>query len=264
MKIFYVLIILISALTCAQAQNPDVQFIEPSKKWKLTSVNAGLGFDWANYENMSLQGVLSFAKNPDELQRNLQNMEEEATTFTAGVALYASASLSPFNYEKNAYNQNQEVRVGLTLYSPKEAMVSFKNEVMDTSIVYCNVHSELAVEGAYILKGKWGKRINWSIGLGANAGFTFGNQMILMSGKYFEPGRHPSEQESMQEDRYDAKNVYYMRAYIPYGLSYQVNEKVSAGFEARGGVGVQMISGEDSNFMQRTGSFILGIKYLLD
>lgn len=251
--------------SCLAQQVAGIEQV-PLKKWKVTKFNFGLGVDYDRYESMSLDHLMNFAQNPNEMKRDLQHLEEEVSTTTAGLALYASWSISPWSTTKNSYRNDREWRFGIGIHSPKEAMVSFKNKDMDTSIVYCNIHGEITLEGAYIRKGKWGKRFHWYWGAGVNIGATFGNQMVLISGKYFEPGEHPSTQESNENsiEKYDAKSVAYTRLYIPYGVHYSIGKKWLLGFDFRSGIGMQKIQGEDVNFIRKTGLFSIGAQYILD
>ncbi len=235
------------------------------RKWQPVQLNFGLGVDWNHYNSMSLEQLMIFAKQPEQLQRDLRNLTEEATTITAGLTYAVSVSLAPLNYSNGTYKENQELRLGFAIYSPKEAMVSYKNQELDTSIVFCNLHEELALEGAYMMKGQWGKRkrLHWYIGAGLNFGFTFSNEMMLISGQYFEPGQHPSTQEGpFDQQRYEAKTVYYSRLYIPYGIHYQISKSWLLGFDFRKGIGMQIIKGEQVNYIKKAGSFHLGAKYL--
>jgi|GEM_PF-970657 len=237
-------------------------------KWKMAHINFGLGIDHAQYNSMSLNDVLAFAKNPEELSRDLSGLSEEVNTQTAGLAIYTSFSFNPLNKKTGTYKTNQELRIGAGMYSPKEAMVSYKDESKDTSIVYCNRHGELGIDGSYRFMGQAGKRkrFHWSVGLGLNAGLTFSNEMIIIQGHYFEPGLHPSTQRTMdtEEVRYEAKPVYYLRPHIPVELHYQLTNKMTMGLNFRPGVGIQKISKGNTNFIPRTGAMIIGFKCLLN
>ncbi|MEM9022275.1 MAG: hypothetical protein AAGB22_00940, partial [Bacteroidota bacterium] len=149
--------------------------------------------------------------------------------------------------------------------SPSEAMVSYKDESRDTSLVYCTSHGEFTLEGAYLFKGTWGKRQRWHwyYGVGGSSGFTFSNEVIVIGGKYFGPDEHPMMQETNENSvtRYAAKPVIYSRLYIPYGLHYAVSSSWSVGLDFKTGIGLQTITGEGTEFMERTGAVIIGAKY---
>lgn len=235
------------------------------KPWKWTQVDVALGGDIDRYADMSLQRLMAFARNPAELQRDLQNLDEEIITYATGVGLYANIGLSPLNRKTGTYRDDQELRLGIGIHSPKEAMVTYRNESMDTSIVYCNIHAEITLEAAYLFKYTLGKRFHWYWGVGANTGTTFANEMILMHGKYFGPGEHPSEQESheMNQQTYRANPIVYGRVYVPYGIHYRIDDKWLVGLDMRTGIGWQWISNERTQFIRRTGVFALGAKYRL-
>jgi len=260
-KIATCFILLCFFINHSMAQKSQLENLKPAKKWQVNQFNFGLGFNWDRYESMSLNQLMVLAEDPEKMHRDLHNMQEEAITYALGAGLYYSVSLSPFNRSKGTYNDRQELRLGFALHSPKEAMVSYKNEIMDTSIVYCNIHGEFSLEGAYLFKGNLGPKLRWYIGGGINGGLTFGNEMIIISGKYFKPGQHPTTQESLNQEKYKAKPIYYSRAYIPYGLHYIINESISVGFDLRTGMGIQLIQGEKVNRIRRTGAFVLGLQY---
>ena len=67
----------------------------------------------------------------------------------------------------------------------------------------------------------------------------------------------------MNKQTYEAKSVRYARAYVPYGLSYDVGRNWLVGLDFKTGVGVQKIEGEKVNYIRKTGAFIIGVKYLL-
>ena len=254
------------AFTSFAQLSPEVTSDVIKPDLKVTHVNFSIGLDWDKYNSMSLNQLMAFAQNPEEMQRDLSFMTEEVNTTTAGLALYYSMSFSPLNKKTGSYYNDREWRFGFAFHSPKEAMVTYQNEDLDTSIVYCNLHSEFSMEGSYIVKGMFGKRFQWYVGGGLNLGYTFGNQMMLISGKYFGPDQHPSTQESYEHniETYDAKSVMYSRAFVPYGFQYRVGKHVSLGIDCRSGVGLQWIKGERVNLIRKTGVFSLGMRYILD
>jgi hypothetical protein len=263
-KNIYLILLLAFVITSGYTQGLSIADQgQPTKKWKRTHFYVSLGLDWAKYENMSADRIVAFANNPDLLEKSIQGMEAEVSSSTAGAALIASIGFAPFSTSNNSFLQDQELRLGISLQSPKEAMLSFKNESLDTSVVYCNIQSEVALETAYLFKGDWGKRFHWYVGAGINAGLTFDNQMIVMSGEYFDPNEHPSTQESLMENRvyHGARQVFNIRAYIPYGIYYRITNGFALGFEARRGFGWQFLSLEESNRMRRAGAFMLSARF---
>jgi hypothetical protein len=239
----------------------------PTSKWAFSQVDFGLGIDNDHYESMSLENLMAFAKDPEQLKRDLKGMDEEATTSTAGGAFYINAGFSPLKKSEGTYRSDRMLRLGMGIHTPKEAMITYKNEGMDTSIVYCNLQSEITWEAAYLFMGTWGKneRWHWYWGGGMSVGTTFNNKMLIIAGGYLEPGEHPSSQPSdeMNKESYDAKSVLYGRVYVPYGISYATGaqKKWLFGFDFKTGVGAQKIEGESANYIKKTGAFIIGVKY---
>lgn len=263
MKQLYLLFFVFITTNHCLAQQADLFNFKPKKRFLITSANLGLGLDWAEYEEISYKDIHDSAKNPEVLKRELQYLEEEISTITGSIGLFASVSFAPLNLKTNTYRTDREIRLGATLYAPREAMVSYKNELMDTAIVYCNLQGEFAIDGAYLFKGKLGKKWMWSVGGGLNVGLSHENEVMVIEGAYFEPGAHPSTQESLEANRhfYEAKNAYYLRAYIPYSMHFSVSDRIAIGFECRKGIGGQFTRGQEPNFFPRIGSFILGARY---
>jgi len=263
MKHFTTNVLLLSLLFSFSA---SAQYFEPDesallKNGPTTSLNVYLGLDKDDYGSMSLGHLMAFAKNPEALSRDLSLFEEETSTITRGLALYINMGFSPIRNETR--NIDHEIQVGIGIHSDKEAMVTYKNEDLDTSIVYCNLQGEFTLEGAYLFKGKWGNKVHWHVGVGMNAGITFGNEMVLISGGYFEPGLHPSEQpaDEMNVEHFEAKQVYYTRGFIQHGVHYGLGKKWQLGINMRTGIGMQFIQDADPNFIRKTGGFMIGAKY---
>jgi len=251
-------------ITSLTAQNNS--FSTP-KSLRLGAFNMQLGVNFNQFQSMSHNELMLFAKDPEAMQRDLSNLTEEANAMTAAGVFNLSFSFSPLDRSSGNYRMDREIQFGVSLETDKEAMVSFKNQDMDTSIVFCNLHQEFSVEGAYIFRGNMGRKWEWYVGTGMNAGLTYGNEMMLISGKYFEPGQHPSlqpvDEVAPQIESFDAKNVFYSRAYIPFGLHYKVGEFWSFGIDMRKGIGLQMIGTEKLNFIRKTGMFALGARLRL-
>lgn len=261
------------SLIIALAASPAVAQLETGSasailgKWKLSQFDFGLAISSDNYKNMSYEQLMQLAKDQRPLQQNLDGLEEEAITRTTGASIYLNLGFTPINQKSGKLKDNQELRLGMAFHSPKESMVSFKNKELDTSIVYCNLHTEVTLEAAYLWKWKFGKNDRWRtyIGAGMNASASLSNQMQLIMGQYFEPGAHPSEQVSFEDNRsiYEARSLAYTRVYVPYGIHYKVSDKWTIGIDSKRGVGMQKIIGGKTNYINRTHMTSLGAKLIL-
>lgn len=247
------------------SQSSDNAQTDRVKKWRYNQFDVGIGIATDHFYRMSLNNLLATAENPDALRRDLSGMTEEINTSSTGLGLYVNRSYSPWNSKTNSYLNNQELRFGIGMHSPKESMISYKNKELDTSIVYCNLHNEFTFELAYMWNGRWGanKKWFWYIGAGTNASVSFSNEMLLIEGRYFAPGEHPSTQESFEEktQRFIAKPVVYNRVFVPYGLHRIVGEHWTVGVDLKRGFGYQAILGGSTNFVNKTNTFVLGAKY---
>lgn len=239
------------------------QQLQPKNKFRVMNLDLTTGLAFDRFPNMSLNHMMQFAENPAEIERDLTGMDENIENSASGLVLNANVAFSPLDPKTGDYSTKREIRLGLGLTSPKEAMVTYQSEVLDTSLVFCNLHGEFNVAGDYLFKGTWGKkeRWNWFVGVGANVGASYGNEMILIPGRYYDPEEHPSEQPNSMDNMqtYQAKNVYYARAYVPYGLHYRF-EEFSVGIECRRGLGIQKIEGSPANFMDKSSAFLIGMK----
>ena len=165
--ILFTLLLSILCLTFGLAQQRVMPALEPEPnmtKWRLTTMEFTLGVTTDRYNSMSLDQISAFANNPAQIQRDVSGMEEVVSTTASGLGFFAQVGFSPADFSKGEYKDNRLIRVGIGIHSPKEAMVTYRDQGRDTSIVYCNLYSELSLEAAYIFKGRWGKRWNWNWG----------------------------------------------------------------------------------------------------
>ena len=261
---------IISLSVNAFAQTPSTSSNLTSSKWKVAQFDFGFGFTTDRYNNMSLEHLMEFANSPDELQRDLTGLRPEVSSKTTGGSLLMNISLVKRSLLPGAgtmSKKGEELRLGLGIHSPKEAMISYKNEERDTSIVYCNLQKEITLEAAYLWHWTFGNRDRfvWYIGSGLNTSASYDNEMQLILGQYFEPGLHPSSQESFEENRsvYGAKTVLYARFYVPFGIHMKMGENWSFGFVSKRGFGLQSIVGGSTNYIRRMHSLNLGAKFLI-
>lgn len=255
MRIFILFLTFLISIPSQAQQNDN------KPKWAINKYHIGFGFDVNRYDDINLTDILTYAKRPELMVRNLEQFSPEASLNAIGGALVVNVSVSPYSKSKGSYLNQHEFRMGVEFHSPKESMLSFKNPGLDTSIVYCNLHGAFALDAAYLYNGSWGNFVNWFVGIGGNTAASLGSEMVLMSGRYFEEGEHPSSQEVLTEERFEGKPVMYFKGYIPFGLHFRLTDKLSLGFENRIGGGIQKISGEASRRMKSTNTFLIGCKF---
>ncbi len=253
----YLFAVLITGLclpVLAQKNTPSL------KKMKLTGISGSAGITFDKYNTMSLDQLTQIARQPELMRRDLDGLTEEASTQTAGASLFVNMTFSPHQKSKGTYLDNLEFRLGVGLNSAKESMVSYKNADMDTSLVFCNVNSELILETSYIFKHSFGKRMFLYFGVGANSSFSVNNEMMIISGKYFSEGEHPSAQEQAGAITFEAKPILYSRVFVPWGIHMQASDRVSFGLDFRKGRGLQYTVGEKVNKIANTGAVMIGTR----
>jgi hypothetical protein len=104
---------------------------------------------------------------------------------------------------------------------------------------------------AYIRKGTFGAHGRCYAGLGASGGVSFGNEMVLITGRYFEPGAHPSEQVDKNPvmEKYAAKTLAYTRLFVSFGVHYGVADKISSKKRACLRLVLRSVYDRDLNFL---------------
>ena len=231
--------------------------------WKFGVFDFGLGVDQDNYGSMSLNDMLLLAKDPYQMQRDLAGFDEEIHAKAVGASANFNFGFVKPDLRKLNRTREKEIRFGVGFHSPREAMITYKNEFTDTSIVYCNIQGEISLDFAYLFKGMWGKRFQYHYGLGANVASSYNNQMMIIHGKYFGPEEHPSEQEFFEENTeyFDGKAVYFARAFVHAGIGYKFGKRWISGINWRKGVGWQFVEDGNTNFLRGTSSFVLSLKY---
>lgn len=265
-------LLLLALLICPfvlKSQVPGENAHQPLKRLKLSTAEFGLGIGCDYYENMSLEDLKALSFNPSQLNRDLAGFDEEVNAMASGASILVGFVFSPGDFSKGVYRQDREIRVEVGIHSPKEAMVSYKNEDLDTSIVYCGLQSEISLGSSYIFKGRWGKKFIYRYGFGGTLGTTLQNQVIVISGKYFGPEEHPSEQESEEQNKevYGARNLMFFRAFVLAGIAYEfgkpnvIENKWSLGIEFRLGTGLQKIQGGNTVPINQTSNFIYYLRY---
>ncbi|PCJ64102.1 MAG: hypothetical protein COA58_14040 [Bacteroidetes bacterium] len=259
MKKYVIILITFLFTLTVYAQNNEPVL----KKLRLIGSSGSLGISYDRYQTMSLNQLSQLAKDPEMMKHNLDGLTEEANASTAGVSLFINLRFNPLQKRTGSYNRNQELRLGLGLNSSKEAMVSYKNKDLDTSLVFCNIHSEITTEVAYVFKRFIGKRIFVYGGIGANSSISINNEMMIITGKYFAPGEHPSTQISSNTISFEAKPILHSRLFIPWGVHIQATDNFSIGLDFRKGKGLQYTLGEKANVMANTGAILIGTSFTL-
>ncbi len=176
-------------------------------QWKINTVSFGFGLERAYYGRMSLDEMYDLAITPSDLERDLSGLNSDARLATANGGFSSNIGFCRVKYNDNGSYADREIRLGVSIESPQEAMVSYKNEMIDTSIVYCSVQEAFNVGLGYHFKGVLWNRMYWSVGADASYGRTFNNQLIVLSGDYFGEDEHPSSMNELQRDDYSAKAV---------------------------------------------------------
>ncbi len=216
--------------------------------WRFNTMSFGFGLEQANYGRMSLNEMNDLAVSPNEIQRDLTGLNEDARLSTANGTFASSFGLCRMKAMNNGDFADREIRLGFGVSSPQEAMISFKNELSDTAIVYCSVQQSFGASLGYHFKGILWERLYWSVGFDAGYARTFDNQLIVLSGDYFEDDAHPSTMNELQRDDYAANAVNRTQLMFTHEVGFLLGRHFVLGMNYSLGATMHMVNGADPNF----------------
>jgi hypothetical protein len=259
---FSALVSAVLFLACISANAQDFYTPEatPSGLSKGT-ITFNMGIYTDNFRSVSLEDMMNIAENPEQVERDLSGLEASPRASATGGAFNLNYRFDP--NPVNTGSVDTEVSVGVTVQKEKEAMLSYQNKDIDTSIVYCSIHKEMGIEAAYLLTGTFGDHVFWNAGVGASGGMTYDNSLLVLTGRYFGPDEHPSSQEEIQMESFEAKPMYYGRAYIQHGIGFLAGKHWALGMNFKNGFGVQKIKGGNTNPFTHTSLSMISVGFKL-
>ncbi len=259
-KSMYGLVVIMLTATTLSAQTETT---EKSPNWKFSSIGVNYGSVYDRYQEMSLDMMYDFTKNPALLNRDLSGLYENLYRESSGVRFGLQTTLTA---QRPNATIGHEIRLGAS-YSSREPMISYSDpfDIMQMEardeIIYCNVVNEIGLDGAYILRKSFGKKGWFSAytGAGISLGGAFNSQLVVMECSYDETGLMVSDTDSF----YDAKSSMFTRLQVPIGIQFTMLKKVNFNIETAIGVGAQSVFGGRSYFMPVSTGFRLGLSYNL-
>ena len=234
-----------------------------NRSWRFSGVNVGAGIIMDNIRNFSRQKIVAFAENPGLLQRDLQGLTEEVRPQTVGGGISLNFAFTQPGIPEKVFHQDREFRIGMALFFPREAMVTYRDEGLDTTIVFCHIQQEIALEGGYYLANRDEEGNYWRAGLGANVGITTINDLLVVEGPYLKPGTHPGLLSRSNVTNYEARFISYGRIFIEGEISNRMrrSKKFFRGFVLRYGNGIQYVPGYGLNWINHTFGIFLNFGY---
>lgn len=238
----------------AQQTVPNLNNATPKiKKWKVANMGVHIGGYIDNYTNVSQQGLESMIRGGVVPTIGLENLRENSDYYAAmeGGRLGFYVALHPFSYGKQAYNVQQELRLGVSMNLDRELMLDyygFDDNRQQRNLTYCLVENEFMVSASYLFKKRIGRIINVYAGSGVNVGTTFDNQMLAWGSDF---------------DYFQSKAVAstYTRVYGEAGLSLRALRGLSFTAETQLGAGMQIVHGGKNNIVAGTNAITLGLQY---
>ncbi len=249
-------------LLTATTVSAQTETTNPAPKWTIHSFGINYGSVHDRYQDMSLEMMYDFTKNPALLDRNLTGLEENLYRVSTG---YRLGIQTTFRAQRPNSSIGHEIRLGAS-WSGREPLISFSDPYNEEQmqprdeIIYCNVVNEYGLDGAYLLRKSFGN--GWfSVysGAGLSLGTSVNSQLVVMERSYDENGMMTSDTDSF----YGAKSSLFSRVQVPIGIQFTLLQKVNFLAETRFGVGMQSMFGGRSYFMPLATGFRLGLSYNL-
>jgi len=231
------------------------------RKWLPSTIGIRMGGYEDHYQNLTLQGLQSMIGNQANLQDLLdEGFGEEYFTALTGTNIGLQFSLNPFSRKKDRFNQNHELRLGVSMNTNRESMLVYQREAFDTQfnysyqeeIIYCLIENEVLIEASYLFRKPLGQKFSIYGGFGANYGSTYGNELLIIESL--------SEEPISESPNYEAANSSYFRFLMQAGMQVQVFKKMGMYLEFQGGDGVQIVHGGENNSLENCATFF-GLNY---
>ncbi len=231
----------------------------------LSAIQWGVGFRTDYYSNMGFNQISGTVRNPKNLNRNVIGFSEDFGSKNQTIALYLSAAFSPSNKEVKGFFGRSEWQFGLGYHTPGELRVGYNSEALDSTIIFCNLGSEISFETAYLLNVPVDNGLTLFGGLGGNASFTRNNEVMVQEGPFLEEGIHPRFVIARPENTatYEAKRLIYLRPNIIAGAVFRYRKFTKIYVQYRIGIGAQIVPGHGVNFINRSTGLNLGVRYSL-
>lgn len=241
---------------------------QDAKKWKLHQVGITTGFISDYISNLSVVNLKGFAYNAENYDRDLNGFQLDNEGSIFGLSIGVNISLVPFNEKRGFYNTNQEFRLGINLFTLREAMVTYSKDFSynDTSVtqsgLYCLIDKEMSLTASYRYRLRLGPLSIYG-GVGGSLGtsrseFIFSESTVKTFVEY--TNQYVSTNENI-DSRDPARRVFYGRLYIPMGISAQTSKKMEIGIETTKGIGFQGAFGHRANFIESSSGWYFTMRY---
>ena len=252
----------LAAILMTYASVAQIDYVSEPAPTRFSShtITMNLCFDTDNFKAVSLEDMMNLADDPNQVERDLTGLEAAPRLSTTGASAYFNYRFDP-NPKPDNGTINTEISVGGSVVGDKEAMLSYQNKDLDTSIVYCSIHKEVGLEAAFLLTGLLGQHAYWSVGIGGSGSMTYDNNLLVLSGRYFGPDEHPSNQEGISMESYSARPMYFGRVFLQHNIGFLAGKHWMLGMQFRQGVGMQQISGGRSNTFTHSSLGMVSVGY---
>ncbi len=244
-----------------------------AKKWQITGISASFGGHTDYFESMTLSDMKGRAADPAMVDLDLEGYTGTFYQEQGSPRLHVNLSFAPGGTQGSPFQSGIEYRLGLMTAWGKEALISYSKEedvspgkTLNSSIMYCDVENEVALQTAVLFKKSYGKQIQGYVGLGGSVSSTFHDRMLLIFSQHYtyeDPENVPFEEQDPGYETltYRAKHGMYFRGYIPVGLSVNFYDVGAFFTEGRIGAGFHQLTGGSSYLIKKSVSFNAGIKF---
>lgn len=268
-KIFACFFALAASLGGVFAQTTESTVPKGLLPWKMSSLSLNMGGQTDNYAKMDLNRMRGYAKSSELLQEiDLSNHSGTYYNDVSGSSAAFNIAFNPIQFRagKATTRTNREIRFGASVVFGREGMITYDPDNISfansgESVTYCIIENEFTLSGEYRYIASPFRRFNVYGGFGAQLGGTAGNELLLIFDRNVNPAVPNPEQVSTETDIYDAKNMIFARAYVPFGVEYNATDRIGVGLGFRQGLGLQQVMDGDTYFIWRSGATLFELKY---
>ncbi len=224
---------------CSFYTEINAQESAKQKPFKLGAVSIETGISTKLGPDVPYKEIMSHTSSGQYLKIYDQTLNDYTWDHGYAFSMYGfnpsvHLSFHPFSKEKNAYNLNRELRIGVGFNNNTSSTYGYINKAIGDTIVYSNISytesiNYINLDGSFIYKTDQERRLSFYIGYGLTVGAALNSQL---SRSYYEDTTFTFVAGGSQYyynhvyETYDVYNSYFIEAYIPYGVSLRLSKRV--------------------------------------
>ena len=224
---------------------------QSNKKWKVRALGITSGSDMDMLKKLDKDWLLNSSQSPVTMDLSQAPITDESLyeMICENPRLSLSVSLTP------PHSDRHELRLEGSFIFDRIDQVEYRDErvledgsMSDESLLLKAIGNEIALGASYLVKTNPENTVVFSLGLGTNAGYTFGGDLYIDS-------RNRPMQDNIGDNipdtpyksnafqHYKQNNGYAQRLFLHIGLDFKVMKDLELGIELKPGGGYRHIDG---------------------